>query len=92
MPIPQVMNLWDAETRVVIESRWAKFASHAVAVYKKFGKRLLINMRWYEGPVYDAEYLDWMFSLPMSVATRHLFEFVFESKPKLESETDEEGA
>jgi hypothetical protein len=92
MPIPQVLNLWDAETRVVIESRWANFASHAVEVYKKFGRRLLINMRWYEGSIYDAAYLNWMHSLPLPDATRHLFEFVFDSKPKLKSETDEEGS
>jgi len=46
MPIPQIMNSWDSETRVAIESGWVNFVSHAVEVYNKFGRRLRINLRW----------------------------------------------
>jgi hypothetical protein len=91
MPIPKVMNALGSETRVVIESIWVNFASHAVKVYKKFGRRLHIDLRWYEGPVSDATFLRKRFNLPVFHETGHLIELVFSrvSKLKPKSETNE---
>ncbi|OSS51573.1 hypothetical protein B5807_03510 [Epicoccum nigrum] len=82
--IEQILSFWVPESREAVKAGFFPFLSHAARVYKKFGRRLRINVHWSGSGTVSALLFDQI--MRERGQMQHLMEVKFISEPELKSE------
>jgi hypothetical protein len=80
----QILSFWVPESREAVKAGFFPFLSHAARVYKKFGRRLRINVHWSGSGTVSALLFDQI--MRERGQMQHLMEVKFISEPELKSE------